>query len=98
MSKAKNHEAKKERRIINFLRDLTHEYNKTKFREIDGKMWPYAVPYRNFVDDYKNGKINVIEEPRLNGQRQYTIKEAGGEAENSQAVPIVGNDVNSPSN
>ena len=90
MSKAKTPEAKKENRIINYLRDLTGIYNQEKYREINGKMYPYAPPYRNFADDYKKCKIIVIEGPRVNGRRQYKIDEVRSITEDKNGTPAIG--------
>lgn len=38
-------------------------------------MYPYQRPYRNFVEEYKNGSI-IVTEKVIKGEKNYEVKEA----------------------
>ena len=53
-------ENKKQRRLIRYLRDYTAAWNRVSYRIIDGKQYAYQRPYRDFLKEWRDGKIKII--------------------------------------
>lgn len=61
MGKNNSREAKAARRKLNYLKKITTEYNQTKYRMIDGQLYPYRLVPRSFVKEYEAGELQVEE-------------------------------------
>ena len=85
MSQKNSLESKRERRKIKYLRNLTWTWNQISYKMIDGHQCPFKRPYRNFIEEYHQGKLQLI---RKGGD--YTMfDENGSSTPAAGATPVV---------
>jgi hypothetical protein len=61
MSTTNKPEAKAARRLRKYLKNLSFQTNKVKYRVVNGHVMPYQETGRDYVADYETGLIEVFE-------------------------------------